>query len=84
LAELGDHPLQQAGGNDFAAPQRHKALDDQRDGNDRRQQQGPDRPTSSLNDGKHVFLREIFQTGTLACGGRLQQALHWFFKRLLP
>jgi hypothetical protein len=24
LPELGDHPLQQAGGNDFAAPQRHR------------------------------------------------------------
>ena len=53
LAVVGHRALQQSGGNDLGAAQRRGAFDDERDGDDRREQQRPDGPTSSLKNGEH-------------------------------
>ncbi|MNM95744.1 hypothetical protein D3C81_1082010 [compost metagenome] len=61
LALLGGRQglLVQAGRQHLAALEGEETFDDQREGNDRGEQQWPDRPAGRLNDGKHVDPRNL-------------------------
>ena len=50
---LGEHAIDQARRRDDALPQRPQPLEDQRERDDRREDQRPDRPARCLNDGPH-------------------------------
>jgi hypothetical protein len=54
--ELANRTLEQTGRDNLAAAKGHQSLDDQRHRNDRRQQQGVDRPAGRFYDLVHVNL----------------------------
>ena len=54
VAKIGEHVLEQARRHDAGTAQGDGTLDDQRDRDDRRQNQGPDRPANGLNDREHA------------------------------
>ena len=53
LPVFGEHAIDQARRRDGALPQRPQPLEDQRQRDDRRDDQRPDRPARCLNDGPH-------------------------------
>src|SRR5690554_3943057 len=64
--QVVEHLLEQVGRHDLGAAQGDGALDDERHGDDGREQQRPDRPAGCLDDRDHAYVLPIRKAATLA------------------